>query len=329
MIGGVAEANHFRRFAAHKLGAAPAAADAPPGGGPPAHLPPARVLFVDRGGPPPPLPAPAPAPAPPRPPRTFERYFANRGAMLGVLAKYGLAPTLLTDADIGAMSLAQQARAWAAHGLLVIVHGATEVNNAFLPPRAAVIEVSPFLTWCPLYANAAHRAGLHHLPIYARAKPPTLEYAWTYTFPGQTPAQFDALVAAFAARCDDKGLVRASADAECWHEALRTSVVTPIHTFEHTLLTALELVGLQRPHNASAIDRLHGVPEGRPPALVDDAWYEQRAWAVCPPHMREAAAAAEHAAAAEQRAEQRERDAQFERAKMNLTDKWPPGADRR
>ena len=33
---------------------------------------------------------------------------------------------------------AEQARAWAAHGLLIIVHGATEVNNVFLPPRAAV-----------------------------------------------------------------------------------------------------------------------------------------------------------------------------------------------
>jgi hypothetical protein len=249
--------------------------------------------------------------------------------MLDVLAKYGLASatTVLTDADIGAMSLAQQARAWAAHGLLIIVHGATEVNNAFLPPRAAVIEVSPFLTWCPLYANAAHRAGLHHLPIYARAKPPTLEYAWTYTFPGQTPAQFDALVAAFAARCDDKGLVRASADAECWHEALRTSVVTPIHTFEHTLLTALELVGLQRPHNASAIDRLHGVPEGRPPARVDGGWYAQREWTVCPPDMRAAAAAAEPAAAEAQRREQHKRDQDFAADKARMSDKWPPGAE--
>jgi hypothetical protein len=203
--------------------------------------------------------------------------------MIRVLSKYRLSFTSITDADLNRMTLAEQAQTWSAHGLIIIVHGATEVNNFFLPPHAAVIEISPFLTWCPLYLHAAVAMGHHHFPIYSRIKPPTLTYSWTYTFPEQTEEEFKKMVSDFADRCDDKGLLRASSDAECWHEVLRTSVITPIHLFEHTLLIALETIGLQRPHNHSAIDLLHGVPEGRPPNTVPYGGYENRAWHIVPP----------------------------------------------
>lgn len=133
MVAGFAEANHVRRFGAVRLGAGADTLQS--------KWPPKRILLVDR----------AIDPAHDNADKIrYSRFFVNRGEMEGVLKKYADAVpyTVLLDKEIYAMSLEQQARTFASHGIVVLVHGATEVNLAFLPPHSAVIEVSPFLTFC-------------------------------------------------------------------------------------------------------------------------------------------------------------------------------------
>lgn len=132
MIAGFAEANHVRRFGAVRLGAGAETLQS--------KWPPQRILLVDR----------AIDPADNADKIRYSRFFVNRGEMEAVLRKYADAVpyTVLLDKEIYSMSLEQQARTFASHGIVVLVHGATEVNLAFLPPHSAVIEVSPFLTFC-------------------------------------------------------------------------------------------------------------------------------------------------------------------------------------
>jgi hypothetical protein len=74
-------------------------------------------------------------------------------------------------------------------------------------------------------------------------------------------------------------------DADCWHEFLHTSVVTPIHVFEHTFLEALAAAAMPQPHHkGSAIARVHGIPEGGlAPPVVSKDFYERGRWTLVPP----------------------------------------------
>jgi len=300
LVGGIAEANHLRKFAAAKLGTPASFQKWPPG----------RLLLVDRA---------AETPDSSNVETRYSRYFVNRGEMEAVILKYDLPYTLLTDHDIYRMSLAEQAQTFASHGILVVVHGATEVNAMFLPPHSAVIEVSPFLTWCPVFTRMLTASGHHTFPIFSKLKSPALSYSFTWGIsPNRT--EFMRMVEEFAVRCDDKGFALASSDPECWHELRMTSAHTPIHEFEHQLLQvscpqrfltafasrrclppmatvvlhmhavlshsaqAMEAIGSPRFHRGSAIARLHGIPEAAPPPpLVQPNYYANRSWRLTSP----------------------------------------------
>ena len=66
------------------------------------------------------------------------------------MQKYDLEFDLVTDRNLSRLSFAEQARLFGRYGLVVVAHGAGETNFAFLPRRAAIIEISPVMLWCPL-----------------------------------------------------------------------------------------------------------------------------------------------------------------------------------
>jgi hypothetical protein len=60
--------------------------------------------------------------------------------------------------------------------------------------------------------------------------------------------------------------------------------MTPIHEFEHTLLRALDVIGVKRfPFNAS-FDMIEGLVQGGPDVpLWEEGWYESAGWRLVPP----------------------------------------------
>ncbi len=50
-------------------------------------------------------------------------------------------------------------------GVLVTMHGAGLMNEVFLPPGAAVIEVFPPHVKHVLYEQMAHNSGIHHFKV--------------------------------------------------------------------------------------------------------------------------------------------------------------------
>jgi hypothetical protein len=261
MVGGVAEANLLRDFAYRQVKVPePDWRRLGPN-------PPQEVLVVDRGA--------DAATGKPKP-----RGFVNPGAITGALRKYGVNYTYVTDAQLGKLDFVGQASLFARHGLLVMAHGAGESNALFLPARAAVIEVSPYGMWCPLYTRMAAYLGFHVFPLLSRLKGPNLDYLWQSSW----TADWESRSAAMAAGCDVMDLPKA-ARGNCFTEYRRGSVYVPPHEFEHTLLRALDLIGnRQYPRDGSALALLDGEPlDGPGPVRYAPGLYANASAVVCPP----------------------------------------------
>lgn len=260
MVGGVAEANLVRDFAYRQVKVpVPDWKALGPN-------PPQTALIVDRG-------------LDEKKGSVKPRGFVNPEAMMRVLEKYGVKYRYVTDKDLSGMTFAQQAALFGSHGLLIMAHGAGESNALFMPARSAIIEISPYGMWCPLYTRMASYLGFHVLPIYSRLKGPNLDYL----FQSSWTEDWRQRAARIASDCDAMDLPKA-ARGNCFSEYRRGSVNVPIHEFEHVLLKALDLIGnRQFPRNA-ALALLDGEAQaGVGPTWYAPGLYENASAVVCPP----------------------------------------------
>jgi hypothetical protein len=185
------------------------------------------------------------------------RAFYNMDAMLGLLRKYNVPYDVLDDAHTARMSFVEQARTYGGYGLIIMGHGAAQVNLVFAAARAVLVEITPYGVWCPMYSKMAAAMGLHVLPIFSRLKGPGLDY--NYTTRRYTTAE----VEEGAARCEALSLVLMQADP-CVVDSRVGTIVTPLLEFEHTVVHALELLGRRTFPVNSTLDLLEGVPNGGP-----------------------------------------------------------------
>jgi Glycosyltransferase 61 len=186
LVAGFAEAAYWRRFGHLQLGIpATAVSD---------RWPPKKVLLLDRV-------------RDPKPEKSnadkFSRFFVNRHEMEQVIFKYGFVSgvnfTLLTDEDIAVMSLKEQAKVFASHGVVIVPHGATMTNFLFaLSAHTAVIEINPYNIWCPIYQHMLAFSGHVVFPIYSLEKSRYLDYSFTWPYTNEQAMEFHK-------RCDDKG----------------------------------------------------------------------------------------------------------------------------
>jgi hypothetical protein len=210
--------------------------------------------------------------------------FHNRAEIEAVLRHYGVNYTLLLDNELG--SFDEQAALFSHFKLLITGHGAGLANAIFMPPRSAIIEISPFSVWRPSYLKAAVLAGHAFFPIYSRLLPPQ-----------RLGDRRDGLASAGLAHiretCERSGPVQATVvGEETCRQLYRNAdpIVAPIHEFESTLLEALDAVGINRQHRGALFHMLHGVVgEGEDDAAnmpllahMAEDFYDQRKWAICP-----------------------------------------------
>ncbi len=113
-----------------------------------------------------------PLPAEPSPPahviildreHNHARHFVNLDAMKQVMAKYGVTPEYTIIRDDATFE--EQVRLMARTGVFVTMHGAGIMNEIFLPPGAAVIEIFPVHLKHVLYERIAHYAGVYHFKV--------------------------------------------------------------------------------------------------------------------------------------------------------------------
>jgi hypothetical protein len=306
LVGGNAETTYVRMLGAQAAGNAVMQTQA-------YNYPPPRLLVVDRGN-----------ETRGSADGGYGRWFTNYAEMEAVLTKYGVEHTLLTDREIYGMTFEEQVRVFGRHGILVVAHGAGESTSAWMPPRSAVIEVReerwggegdktghgrvhdwallthtpslpspplqvhPYGMWCPVFHRMHTSSGNQVFPIYSQLKAPNLDFAYVFGRP-KDPIAYQKQAVEIAAKCDGLGHVGASRNPDCWHEYRTAAVTVPIHEFEHTLLLALDAIGVHTwPKNAS-IRLLEGEPNGGPDeplAHADPDLYKRRRWGVCPPQQK-------------------------------------------
>lgn len=219
----------------------------------------------------------------------------------------------MTDTDVRRLPFAAQARVWSSFGIIITSHGAQvrraeggvtgigqrgaperlllnprihvharppivpqEVNLLWAPPRAALIEISPFQLWCPMYTRLAVALGLSAFPIWSRVRG-RIPYNPGYSAEEQAAARANqTLMDAYAAECNALPWVAAANSASCVVDFRDGTVVTPLAQFEHALLDALEHVGVRAHPRASPLDLLDGAPDGGPGA-PPGAWGDEDA----------------------------------------------------
>ena len=213
------------------------------------------------------------------------RAFANLAPVLAVLKKYNVPFDVVNDTTIRRDGLAGAARRVSQYNLAIVAHGATETNLAWLPRRSVVIEIQPYSMYCPLFTRFLSRLGHSLFTIYSRLKGPGLDWSlpWledvaaealrnglpppTSLPPGENQTHF--------LQCEDAALPVA-ADSNCYHVAKKATVAVPVHEFEHTLVRALDLLGV-KVWPRGLFDLVEGLPQGtRDIALVPDGSYYER-----------------------------------------------------
>jgi hypothetical protein len=249
MAGGAAESAFVRAIGEKAFGVKPAEPGIRP------DLPPAKVLLVDKCE-----------------NCRIRRHILNIDEVRGVLTKYGIDFTFMSDDKINKLTLNEQTDLFSNHGLIIAPHGSALVNALFAPRRSVVIELFPYNLFCPVYWKMSLHQGRYHFPIFSKAKGPDLSF--TYFRPKDDFT--------FMRKCEGEGL---ASTYYCFFEYRWQSIIVPIHQFEHTLLDALSLIGLARPPQNSTISKLHGYPDGDwGPLLVPDAnYYKKNAWKLCSP----------------------------------------------
>jgi hypothetical protein len=140
--------------------------------------------------------------------------------------------------------------------------------------------------WCPVFHRMHTASGNHVFPLYSQLKAPNLDYSYVRGRPSE-PGLFAKQATEVAAMCDGLGHVASSRNPDCWHEMRTAAVTVPIHEFEHTLLLALDAIGVHKWPVDAAIRLLEGEANGGPDEalahLNDPDFYRRRRWGVCPP----------------------------------------------
>jgi hypothetical protein len=219
------------------------------------------------------------------------RRFENLPDMLAVLDKYNLTYTHVEDAALVKMSFEEQAVLFNSHKLLIMAHGAGMVNTLFMPRRSAIIEVTPYGMYCPLFFRQNVFSGHFVFPIHSLVNSPAQDYSYIigHTRPGEA---YDRELNYYRTRCELRGhFTQAVTNGLCFHMAKTVPTVTPIDEFEATLLHALDAVGLPRKHRGAAHHLLQGLPTeeewdaGRVPLLhhTQPGFFKNRSWHLCPP----------------------------------------------
>jgi hypothetical protein len=108
-------------------------------------LPPRHITLIDRLG-------------------MHGRGIYNKGVLMAALAAADVPFTVVDRMD--ELSFAEQVRLMSGTGLLIAPHGAHLANMAFLPARAAVIELFPPLLKKNGYRYTAQLFNLHYFPVY-------------------------------------------------------------------------------------------------------------------------------------------------------------------
>jgi hypothetical protein len=219
------------------------------------------------------------------------RRFENLPDMLAVLKKYGLNFTHVEDPTLVAMSFEDQAALFNSHKLLIMAHGAGMVNTLFMPRRSAIIEVTPYGMYCPLFFRQNVFSGHFVFPIHSLINSPAQDYSYIlgHTNPGEA---YDRELHYYRTRCELRGhFTQAVTNGLCFHMAKTVSTVTPIDEFEATLLHALDAVGMPLQHRGAAHHLMQGLPSeeewaaGRVPLLhhTQPGYFKNRSWHLCPP----------------------------------------------
>jgi hypothetical protein len=224
------------------------------------------------------------------------RRFANRPGLLAVLDKYSLNYTLVEDVDLLRLSFEEQVALFNRHKVFIAAHGAGIMNSLFLPPRSAVIEVTPRGMFCPLFHRLHVAAGHFTFPIHSLLFDALQTFSYSSGHQGPWQEGYNESAAWHVARCVARGhFWSAVTEALCFHEAKTVPVVVPLHEFEAQLLHALDAVGGPLAHRGAAHHLLEGIPsqaelqrsaersEAPFPWARDKAYYEKRAWRLVPP----------------------------------------------
>jgi hypothetical protein len=157
--------------------------------------------------------------------RKAPRHITNLAATLDVVRKYGKEPNHVVIE--GEMTFEEQVRLMANTGVLVTVHGAGLMNQIFMQPGAATIEIFPDHMKHVLYERVAHYANLHHFKVYATEHPKDIkEKHPTY----------------FTNNCDQMRGLEIPNRPMCWHDVKNMVVVVPIREFEVALAHALDFI---------------------------------------------------------------------------------------
>jgi len=168
--------------------------------------------------------------------RRGTRGIANLEAVLALVAATGLPHRVVRVS--GGWAWSEQVRAFADTGILIAVHGAVLANVIYMPPRAAVLEVVPFLGSTPVFRRIAEAARVVYHPIYARAPSAAALRAGA---PGLQLYNESAYVAA----CREAGL--SSADAallvQCNVAPKNAFVEVPLDELARELAQALDEIG--------------------------------------------------------------------------------------
>jgi hypothetical protein len=177
------------------------------------------------------------------PPRTItllhrERYraYTNDAAVRALCEATGLPVRVL--AITGRWTWAQQVAAFADTGILIASHGAALTNVVYMPPHAALIEVSAYLGAVPVFRRVAEAARVTYHAVYARHPS---DAAIDSGMEGMEQYRGNA----FKEQCPDAGLPSADAPLvlPCNLASKRSQIEAPLDDLARALELALDDIG--------------------------------------------------------------------------------------
>ena len=113
-------------------------------------------------------------------------------------------------------------------GVFVAVHGAGLMNQIFLAPGSAVIEVFPVHVKHVLYERVAHYAGVYHFKVYS--------HAFEDGFHKRHPQYRDK-------NCDSRvDSLDVPSDGSCWTLVKNSNVMVPLPEFRTALIESLDFI---------------------------------------------------------------------------------------
>lgn len=156
-------------------------------------------------------------------PRDQGRHITNLKDTLDVVKQYGFEPNhvILSHRD----TFKDQIRLMASTGVLVSVHGAGLMNQIFMPPGSATVEIFTRHSKHVLYERIAHYSGVYHFKVYAEEHPRGMKELH--------PDYYDK-------ECEDKLSLDIPASRSCWIIVKNVACLVPLRTFEVAFVNAVD-----------------------------------------------------------------------------------------